>query len=69
LEKFNQLIANVEMGYGIDRVTTNHRQKILILFQNASKIIRTDKPNLMAENNQLQIKRNIVADKLNILES
>lgn len=40
LPKFNQLVGNCQIAYGLDNVSKQYRKKLLILFQNASKIIK-----------------------------
>jgi len=64
LQKFHSIVNNAEVTYGVDRVTAQYRKKLLILFQNASRIMKNEGADLVAENSELEMKRNIVADKL-----
>jgi hypothetical protein len=48
----------------MEKVTVQHRKKLLILFQNASQIIKKESGDLLAQHSDLRVKRNMVAEKL-----
>ena len=58
------MIEKAQPSQGIDRVTKHYRKKLLILFQNASQMIKQQEPELLATNSNLQVKRTIVCDQL-----
>lgn len=50
-------------------MSLQYRKKLLVMFQNASKIIKSKTPCLLADNSEMQVKRSIVADKLYVMEA
>lgn len=62
-------MSNTHPEIGIDRVSLQYRKKLLVMFQNASKIIKSKTPCLLADNSEMQVKRSIVADKLYVIEA
>jgi hypothetical protein len=45
-----------------------YRKRLLLLFQSASRIMKKDGADLQAEHSALEMKRSIVADKLEGME-
>ena len=69
LQQFNQLLSVKHPEQGIDRVTTHYRKKLLLMFQNASKNMKQQLPNLLATQSELTVKRIVVAEQLQTLEA
>jgi hypothetical protein len=61
IRAFNEVVGNCQIGYGIDNVSLLYRKKLLVLFQNASKIIKMEMPELSTECSQLFMKKNLLA--------
>ena len=68
LKSFNEIVSECRPEQGIDRVSLQYRKKLLIMFQNASSIIKQASPDMLATNSELQVKRSIVADNLHYME-
>lgn len=69
LDEFKEIVTDSQPHQGIDRVSLQYRKKLLIMFQEASKMIKMQIPNSLASNSELQIKKSIVADNLHSMES
>lgn len=69
VSKLKQIVEGVDMSYGVERVSLTYRKKLLILFQQASRAIRSDTPNLAVVNSQLVSARGILADNLSRAEA
>ena len=68
LDTFAKLIVKAEPSIDIERVTMHYRKKLLLLFQNATQMIKEQTPEAIVRNRDLQVKKSIVSDHLKQME-